>query len=228
MKSNAFLLCALAACVAAASCAPETASTEASSGSAAPPAVVGVVVVAYVEGDVRIDGAPAEIGAAVLGRFEIRTGAGARCDLVFDGRNALSIGQNAAASFDLTRDIPEVSLERGGVTSVLKKLRRLVAEDSFVVRTAVAVAGVRGTSFCVWAGEGGTYICACNGRVRTLDAKGSNELKLEAAHHAARTYSAAGDGFLVETAGMEHHTDASVQSVAARIGYIIDWSAIDG
>jgi len=86
---------------------------------------------------------------------------------------------------------------------------------------------VRGTSFCVWCDDASTYVCACNGSVSTIDASGSNELSLVAAHHTARVYSKKGGKTLVATAGIEHHSDASVESLAARIGEKIDWTRVD-
>ncbi len=57
--------------------------------------------------------------------------------------------------------------------------KRAVAPGSNAVPAAsgaaVATAGVRGTCFFVWAEGASTYVCACNGRVRTIDSKGSNE-----------------------------------------------------
>jgi hypothetical protein len=120
-----------------------------------------------------------------------------------------------------------VALKKGGLTSVLRKLNRVADSDAFRVTTATAVAGVRGTSFCVWADESSAYVCACNGSVRTIDAAGANELKLVAAHHTAREYTKKGTATLVTNAGIEHHSDASVESLAARIGEKIDWTKTD-
>lgn len=184
-------------------------------------------VVAFIEGEATVGGKMAEPGLELEGRFVASTGPGARLDLVFDGRNVLSIGQNALVEVDLAGVAVELRLERGGVTSVLKKLERLAEADSFRIVTAQSIAGVRGTSFCVWADASSTYVCACNGAVRTVDAKGSNELELEAAHHQARLYVAKDGALSVEAAGMLHHTDESVESAASRIGYAIDWTKVD-
>lgn len=184
-------------------------------------------VVAFVEGEATVGGKKAEPGLELEGRFVASTGPGARLDLVFGERNVLSVGQNALVEVDLAGVAVELGLERGGVTSVLKKLERLAESDSFRIVTAQSIAGVRGTSFCVWADSASTYVCACNGAVRTIDAKGSNELELEAAHHQARLYVAKDGAISVEAAGMLHHTDESVESVASRIGYAIDWTKVD-
>lgn len=186
-----------------------------------------VVEVAFLQGEVLIDGKEAELGDVLPKNFIVQTGVEARCDLVFNGGNVLSVGQNGLAEFDFVSLVATVRLDRGGLSSVLKKLESLAAKDSFIITTETAVAGVRGTSFCVWVDENSSYICACNGVVRTIDANGSNEELLEASHHAARLYTKAGTAISKETAAMLHHTDELLESVASRIGYIIDWSRID-
>jgi len=186
-----------------------------------------VVEVAFLQGQVLIDGKEAELGDVLPKSFIVQTGAGARCDLVFNGGNVLSVGQNGLAEFDFASLVATVRLSRGGLSSVLKKLESLAAKDSFIVTTETAVAGVRGTSFCVWVDENSSYICACNGAVRTIDANGSNDELLEASHHMARLYKKSGTSISKETAAMLHHSDESLQSVASRIGYVIDWSRID-
>jgi len=180
-----------------------------------------------VVGEVRIDGAPAEIGKGLGAKTRIETGPAASCEIVFDGKNAIRIAQNSKAELDFSGIVKELRLERGGATSVLRKIGKIAGSDSFRVRTGTAIAGVRGTSFCVWAAEGETYICACNGEVRTIDSTGANELDLKSAHHAGRYYLKKGFSMTVAPAGVEHHTDASVESLAARIGEKIDWTKMD-
>lgn len=183
--------------------------------------------VVYLEGVVTVNGASVEPGDEIGRKFTIRTEQGARLDLVFDERNVLSIGQNAFVDIDLSSLVPVVKLERGGVTAVLKKLEVVATGNSFNVQTAQTVMGVRGTSFCIWADASSTYVCACNGEIHTVDAKGNNEETLASAHHVARLYSASSGAISVEAAGMLHHDDESVQSVASRIGYTIDWTKVD-
>ena len=191
---------------------------------ASEPATIEVV---FVQGQALVDGKPTEVGTRLDPRFTVTTGPDSRCDIVLDGGNVLSIGQNAFADFDLSAGSSQVRLKKGGLTSVLKKLKSLVAKDSFQVITEAVSAGVRGTSFCVWADDRSTYICACNGVVHALDANGSNEETLESAHHVARLFTREGTAITKEPAGMIHHTDATVESAAARIGYAIDWTKVD-
>jgi ferric-dicitrate binding protein FerR (iron transport regulator) len=183
--------------------------------------------VVFFEGEVRIDGERAEIGRELGARTRIETGKGASCEIVFSGKNAIRIGQDSKATLDFTGIVKELRLERGGATSVLRKIGKIAGKDSFRVRTPAAVAGVRGTSFCVWAGESSTYVCACNGEIRTIDAAGSNELRLKSAHHSGRYYARKGSGYYVAPAGLEYHDDAGVESLAARIGERVDWSEPD-
>jgi hypothetical protein len=180
--------------------------------------------IVYLEGAVKIDGATAEIGQELGAKAQIETGPNAICEIVFDDKNALRVSQNAIAALDFSGIVKEVSLKKGGLTSVLRKLGQAVGQDGFRVVSDTAVAAVRGTCFCVWVDEKSTYVCACNGSVRTIDAKGSNELMINAAHHNARNYVKDGSAIHIAIAGIEHHSDATMESLAARIGEKIDWT----
>jgi ferric-dicitrate binding protein FerR (iron transport regulator) len=183
--------------------------------------------IVYLEGEVKIDGSAAVIGQQLGAKARIETGPNASCEIVFDEKNALRVSQNAVASLDFSGIVKEVSLKKGGLSSVLRKLGQVAGQDSFRVVSDTAVAAVRGTCFCVWVDEKSTYVCACNGSVRTIDAKGSNELMISAAHHDARNYVKDGSAIHIAVAGIEHHSDASMESLAARIGEKIDWTKKD-
>lgn len=200
---------------------------ETSAGKAAAAVPVQIEVV-FIEGEVLINGQKPELGDRLAASFTVQTGKGARCDIVFNSGNALSVGQNAFAEFDFASHVANVRVDRGGLSSVLKKLNQITNNDAFTVQTATAVAGVRGTSFCVWVDDSSSYICACNGILSVADATGSNAELIEAAHHSARYFSKTGGAINKETAGMRHHTDELLQSVASRIGLVIDWNSIDG
>ncbi len=193
---------------------------------APPPTKEGTVV--YFEGDVTVDGAPAEIGRKLSGRASVVTGEASLCEIAFGGRNVVRVSQNSQATIDLSLAVPELALEKGGAASVLRKLDKIAGADSFQVKTKTAVAGVRGTLFCVWTDGSETYICACNGTVRTIDAKGGNEQSLKASHHSAVIYRPADRiGFSVESAGMLKHDDSTLETLAARIGEKVDWTTIE-
>ncbi len=179
------------------------------------------------EGTVTIDGKIAEVGSALEATARVETGADSSCEILFDGKNIVKIMPNTFAELDFSKVGKEIKLQKGGVAAVLKKLEAVAGTDSFRISGPTAVAGVRGTSLCVWADEKNTYVCACNGKVHTIDSKGSNEQELEASHHAARLYSDKSGTISAETAGMLYHTDAGVEALAAKIGYAIDWTKID-
>jgi hypothetical protein len=224
MKTKASIAAAAAALFLLAACAPKASSP--GNAAARKSAAVSSTVV-FLDGDVKIDGAAAQVGQSLASKVLVETGAGAVCEIVFDGKNAIRVGQNAVAALDFSGIVKEVSLKKGGLTSVLRKLDKIAGSDSFRVDTPNAVCGVRGTSFCVWVDDSTAYVCACNGTVRTIDTKGSNELTLSAAHHQAREYSAKAGSIAVTPAGIEHHDDASVGSLAARIGEKVDWTKAD-
>ncbi|HUW40396.1 MAG TPA: FecR family protein [Rectinemataceae bacterium] len=203
-------------------CAPRAKPAEA----AAAPAPQKVTVV-YTEGSVSVDGSSARIGQTLGTTVSVVTGPSSSCQIEFGDKNIMNVGQNAVAHFDFSKITAEVELKKGGLTSVLKGLARLGDRDSFVVNTNAASAGVRGTVFFVWCDDTSTYVCACNGTVRTIDAKGHNEQVLTAAHHVARLYSMKGGAISVEAAGLLHHGDALEEALAAKIGYTIDWSKAD-
>ncbi len=181
----------------------------------------------YMEGDVSINGKEAELGQILAVKSIIVTAANSSCEIVFNDKNIFRITQNAQATLDFSSSVVEIGLEKGGVTSVLRKLDKVAGNDSFRIRSGNAVAGVRGTSFCVWADENTTYVCACNRSVHTEDAKGGNEFSLTATHHSAKLYTRSGTSFRSENAGMLHHSDESVESLAARIEEQIDWSRLE-
>jgi hypothetical protein len=184
-------------------------------------------VVVYFEGQILVNGQEAELGQEVGPVVRVETGPASFCEIVFDEKNAIRVTQNSEAILDLSGVQKRVDLKKGGVTSVLRKLKKVAFKDSYVIATSTAVAAVRGTSFCVWADSESAYVCACNGSVRTVDAKGSNARTLTASHHTARTYARKGSAIELSIAGLEHHADADIESLAARIGENIDWGRVD-
>jgi hypothetical protein len=192
---------------------------------AAGPSSRGVVV--YFEGEVRVNGSAVDIGLEVGPAIRVETGPASFCEIVFDDKNAIRVTQNSDATLDLSGLRKRVDLKKGGVTSVLRKLKKVAFGDSYTIATSTAVAAVRGTSFCVWADSESTYVCACNGSVRTVDAKGANSRTLASSHHTARIYARKGASIELSEAGLEHHGDGDIETLAARIGESVDWSRID-
>jgi len=194
---------------------------------AAGPTLSGKVV--FVDGEATADGRLLDIGDQLTGTVTLKTGKAAVLEVVFGERNIFRLGADTVARVDLGALNKSVTLEKGAFTSVLKKLAKATGGDpSFVLRTATLNAGVRGTSFHVSVEGHRTYFCTCNGSVDLHDAAGAQEVVLENAHHGARVYTKADDGSItVAPAGIEGHGDASIVSLAQKIGETVDWTKPD-
>ncbi len=180
--------------------------------------------VIFVEGEVLVSGKPAVLDMVVGDNETIVTGAASQVEIMFADKNIFRIGANSQASIDFSKEVAEVNLKKGSISAFLKKLKQLAGQDSFIIKTASAQAGVRGTALCVWSDGKDAYVCCCNGTVRTIDAKGLNEQTLVASHHMARLYKSDSSGITIEEAGMLFHTDETLESLAAKIDEEIDWS----
>src|SRR3972149_11100253 len=94
-------------------------------------------VISYLEGQVTLDGQPADIGAAVAPGSLLATGAGSYCEVVFADRNILRLEPGTRLSVDAQSG---VTLRQGALALVLYRLRAIVPRGRrFTVRTPVAV-----------------------------------------------------------------------------------------
>ena len=136
----------------------------------------------------KIDGAAASIGQELAPRPSSRPGR-LRCDIVFNDKNALRVSQNAVASLDFSGVIKEVSLKKGGLTSVLRKLARRSPTDCFRVETATAVAG-RPRHLLLRMGRREIHLRLRLQRQREdhRRARAATSRSSSAAHHVARNY----------------------------------------
>ncbi|NLJ08915.1 FecR family protein [Gracilinema caldarium] len=186
------------------------------------------IKLSYVDGEVSIDGKPAEVGQLLPLKCSIKTGRESSCEIIFSDKNIIQIRQNTQTTLDFTAPSIQIELKTGGVAAVLKKLTKVINnDDSFIINSPAASAGVRGTSLCVWSDGTNSYVCTCNGTVRTLDPKGSNEIVTTAAHHTAHLYVPKESEYTVMPAGLEHHTDEDIEKLAEKIGVTIDWTRAD-
>lgn len=184
--------------------------------------------VVFVDGDVTANGRAIDTGDSLTGANIIKTAAASTVEIVFGGRNIFRLGPDSIARVDFSELKKTVSVDKGEFSAVLKKLARTTGDPAFVVRTPTANAGVRGTSFHVTVNAGSTYVCACNGSVDLEDGTPADGVLLTKAHHGARLFTKQADGTVkVTEAGLEDHTDADMETLAARIGYTIDWTKPD-
>lgn len=195
------------------------------------PADIGFATLVYLEGSLTMDGVPLKVGEKVVDGSLLQTGPESLAELVFAGKNALRIGGNASLRVQLASLDRSLSVERGAVTAVLRKLDKL-AGGKLTVNTPSLVAGVRGTSFYFRVEEAGaqTYFCTCNGSV-VLTPEGSSEgILKEANHHDALLFTRQGASVSVTAppSGYDHgHGDRDLETLAARVGEKMDWTRIE-
>jgi len=185
--------------------------------------------ISYLEGNVTVDAAPASIGDAVPFGATVRTAQGSFCEITFRQRNVIRLEELTSFVFNPGNLQVGSVLQRGSLSLVLKNLVKTGQGDkSFYVRTATATAGVRGTSFFMKVEDPSTtYVCLCNGALRLDDGTQVTGMDLEAAHHLSYRVINRGGTPSLEKAPMLYHTDDSMQALAGKIGYAIDWTTVD-
>lgn len=192
---------------------------------------IGFASLVYLEGSLTMDGVPLKVGEKVVDGALLKTGPESLAELVFAGKNALRIGENASLRVRLASLERSLSVDAGAVTAVLRKLDKL-AGGRMTVNTPSLVAGVRGTSFYFMVADSGaqTYFCTCNGSV-VLTPEGESEgILKEANHHDALIFARTPEAVQVSQppAGFDHgHGDRDLETLAARIGETMDWSRIE-
>jgi hypothetical protein len=183
------------------------------------------------EGTLTMDGAPLKIGSAITDGSLLQTGADSLAEIVFADKNILRIGPSASLTFRLQGLERSMDIQKGTVTAVLRKLDK-AAGGRMKIRTPSLVAGVRGTSFCVWVNGAApeTYFCTCNGRIEFVPGGTEKSIIEEASHHEALDFTGTGTDVKVSEPGPDanrRHTDADLESLAARIGEKMDWTKIE-
>jgi hypothetical protein len=183
--------------------------------------------VEYLEGDVRINGVPADLGQAVHVGDWVETGSRGAIDIVFDRANIFRLGSSTVAVLNLGESRQDVDLKFGTMGAVFDRVRTLSGRGTFDIRTPAAVGGVRGTSFFFRVVDGETtYVCTCNGTLE-LSPFGRESFLETAAAHSAYYFRFAEDGTVsVERAGEEFHDSESLNEVAAVVGTTIPWGEL--
>mgnify|MGYP006280686915 CR=1 FL=1 len=186
----------------------------------------GAGVVEFLQGDVRINGSPAEFGQEVAVGDWVQTGPDAAVDIIFDGANVFRLGSNTVASLSIGADRQEVDLKFGSMGAVFERLRTLTGRGTFDVRTPTAVGGVRGTSFFMRVVDGRTtYVCTCNGTLE-LAPFGQNPFVESAAEHSAFYFRETEAGVVVERGDLVFHDNDSLNRLADKIDVTIPWGEL--
>ena len=181
-------------------------------------------VVEYLDGEVSINGEPADFGMKVPYGATVKTGAESYCEIVFEDRNIFRIQELTVAEIKLSTSKPEITVSQGSFAALFTKLDALTSDDYFKVRTGIAAAGVRGTAFFVKViNPEKTYICICNGDLLLSDPEGNSPENLSSGHHKAVYYEMK-DGRLSSTAApLLYHADEDMEKLASHIKETIPW-----
>jgi hypothetical protein len=181
--------------------------------------------IAYLEGDVTLDGKDAQIGQAVHRGATVRTGPASVCEITWGGQNIIQVQEKTLAVLDVGSLTPGVRLQTGSVAAVLNKVDAISRNGTFRVKTPSAVAGVRGTVFFVKVEDAtSSYICACFGTLAVTPTLGE-QVELSATNHVARRFTRVGLSTRVTPAGLLYHDSTSQSNLAKKIGYTVPWGS---
>lgn len=188
-------------------------------------------VLAYAEGTVTMNGRPISVGDAIAPDAVLETGKDSLAEIVFNDKNAIRMGQLTLLTLDIATLSRALTVERGTLTAVLRKIDA-VSGGNLKVRTPSLVAGVRGTSLCVWVAKDGaqTYLCCCNGAIEVAPTDGAPAKETQATHHSAVLYAGVGADSKEVPVPADfdpRHDDEDLESLASRIGETMDWTTLE-
>lgn len=165
-------------------------------------------------GDVRVNGAPAHVGQAVLQGDTVRTGP--QSEVVYVMAN------NAY----LMRDNSEVGFVVDGVVGVMRvltgKVLSVFGPGAKRIETSTATVGIRGTACYIEAQDTQVYFCLCYGTadIRPL-ADASQAQTLTTRHHdAPLTIGSDTSKPLLQPAAVANHRDAELTLLEATVGRV--------
>ena len=182
-------------------------------------------VIEYVEGEVFLDSAAAQVGDVIENGSTIRTGDDGVCEIVIGAKNIIRVLEGTQAVIDLDPQNPTVNLQSGAAAAVLNTLQVLGRRRTLNFTTSSTVAGVRGTALFIRVEEGGsTYVCTCYGTLRLNAGSATDALDVSSSHHAAYRFTRNDHGGMsVVRAGLLYHDDKAMEALADRIGVRIPW-----
>jgi hypothetical protein len=179
--------------------------------------------VAFVDGDVTVDGKEARIGQAIRRGSTVSTGPASSCEITWGTDNIIQIQEKTLAVIDVGGPTPGMRLRSGSVAAVLNRVEVITRRGTFRVKTPAAVASVRGTVFFVKVEDAAnTYVCACYGELGVVAGLGG-PVDLAATRHMPRRFTRAGLTSRAAPAGLLYHDDRSMNELARKIGYTVPW-----
>lgn len=187
-----------------------------------------VGIVEFVQGDVSIDGRPADFGQEVpLGAW-VQCGPSSRVDIVFDSVNVFRLGENTVAEINIGRERQDISLRFGTLAAVFDRVRKIGGQEAIRVRTPTAVGAVRGTAFFYKViNSTETYVCTCNGTIEWDDTHGDHPFTVSAPNHEAYLFTDTGDGIAVTQSELLYHSSDALDDVAAVVDITVPWGSLE-
>lgn len=184
-----------------------------------PGPTVGTIV--YMEGNVSINGAPADFGDTVESSDSLSTGAASYCEIVFDRGNIFTLEENTVTVIDWDRG--EIKLEQGAMAALFTKLEKVIGNNKdFTIQTPTVAAGIRGTAFFIKVEDReNSYLCICNGALNVTGA--DLDKGIESDHHKAYRFTQEGQSVNWSNAPLLYHDDPKMDGVAQKIGEKILW-----
>jgi len=168
----------------------------------------------YILGQVFLNGQKASLGQTVADGDRIETGEESIAEISRQEQISVRIREESAIVIADSSGRPEINLLRGKVLSLLEK------PGAYHVRTANAVAAIRGTIFFAAAlDENTSYICCCNGHIAILHPDGAFLSDLQGSHHEARTVHTRSGRTSLKAATMLYHDDGEIFDSLYRLRY---------
>jgi ferric-dicitrate binding protein FerR (iron transport regulator) len=178
--------------------------------------------VARVQGDVRVNGRPAQQGMRIKAGDSVRTGPDAELVAVV-GRDAFLVRADSHVELSGSSTSGGVGILRV-VSGAL--LAVFAPGQPKQVRTASASIGIRGTAVYVELETGRTYVCTCYGtaRLTPVDEPKAAETVRTRHHDQPRYIYAKGMPRRIEQAPVVNHTDAELTMLESLVGRKVPFS----
>lgn len=186
-------------------------------------------VITTYNGKVTLNGKPVTRGTIIKNGDVLETDAAGSCEMMIKDKNIFSL-KGGKMVFNITRNINSIQVERGWFAGITKQ--KFTEQGEFSITTPTAVAGIRGTAFCMKViRPEETYFCVCNGIIR-LKGQGQEEQAAEtvrSAHHTSKKFvkDASGKIKVIPNAGLLFHDDRGVEAMAKKIGVTVNWNHVD-
>jgi hypothetical protein len=178
----------------------------------------------YLEGEVKVFDAPAELDMRIPKGALIETETDGYAEIQISTGNVVRLEPDTTLIWNFHLETPQLDLRTGSLSAVLQNLPASDSGERLKLVTPTTVAGVRGTSFFTKVMDGAetTYFCLCNGELALEH--GDDTTEVEAAEHAAYTFTRRGGTIIQEKAELLYHDNESMNALASKINRVIDWS----